>query len=44
MNMTENGKHDRKIDNDEHLHGELDRNYYKYYHYDEPISVNMTKN
>ena len=43
MNMTENGEHDWKIDNDYHLHGELDRNYNKYYHNDKPIRENMTK-
>ena len=43
MNMTENGEHDRKIDNNKHLHGELDRNYNKYYHNNEPIRVNMTE-
>ena len=35
--MTKNGEHDQKIDNDEHQHGELDRNYNKYYHNDKPI-------
>ena len=43
MNMTKNGENDRKIDNNEHKHGELDRNHNKYYHNDEPIRVNMTK-
>ena len=43
MNMTKNGEHDGKIDNDEYHHGELDRNYNKYYHNDEPICVNMTE-
>ena len=43
MNMTEIGEYDRKIDNDEHLHGEFDQNYNKYYHNDEPYRVNMTE-
>ena len=44
MNMTEICEHDRKLDNDQRLHGELDRNNNKYCHNDEPVRVNVTKN
>ena len=44
MKMTEIGEDDRKVDNDECKHGELDRKYNKYYNNDEHEWVNMTEN
>ena len=44
MNMTKISEHDRKVDNDERIHGELDQKYNKYYHNEEHEWVNMTEN
>ena len=41
--MTEICEHDRKIDNDERQHVELDRKNKKYCHNDEPLRVTMTE-